>query len=615
MPGMEAKAQKSKIDILVEKYHGLLFTLPSAGRMMAYLLSASSLVGLSLGLPCARSSGLLCPLVLALLMPLSALSSWLADIALLRGDPIMTPRRCIGIELFSLMAYGPFSLLGGIAAFALGLGPNVALRIAVVGLSLSVVARSLTVATASLAGPLRSSACVLAGPSLWLSFVLLASSLTGGCLIGGRELLLVAIGLGVGCVSSLALVMAIDRSTVGIIGRRMMRVARGFSASWIVDYNEPLERFLDEVGVEADVEATIMLFEGPDGEPIGSLVVPGVHPGPFREIGSSPLPGLLQEALGGKLGCPVAVPHGLSGHDLNLTSRRECEKLIKALLGALGGLRGPCGEATPMVRAAGPKAKACCQLFGDIAFLVLTTAPEPSEDFPREVEAILRSRAVSMGLTDVAVVDAHNCINSDILDPEAGLIEDLVSAGSRAIEKALSEPRGPFRAGMAVARPPDFTVEKGLGPGGIAVLAVEVGGRRYAYVVIDGNNMVRGLRETLISELRGLGFEDAEVMTSDTHVVNARLLVERGYHPVGEAMDWGLLAERVRETALEALRRLRSARVRWARVRVEGLRVFGGEVLEKLCEMPIRGLRAAKRATLAFVLPAHVALMALMLLV
>jgi len=405
--------------------------------------------------------------------------------------------------------------------------------------------------------------------------------------------------------------LAIDRSAKDLLGESVLRIARGFSACWIADYNRSLEEFLDEIGVQEDIEAHILLFEDLEGHPIGALVVPGVHPGPFREAGSSPLPSLIQEALEKALGCPVAVPHGLSGHDMNLTSRAECEKLIRALLEALKSPKGPYDKATPPIRSEGPLAKALCQVLGPLALVILTASPEPMEDLPREIGPLVAREAIQMGLEGAVVIDAHNCL--DGLKEHGDLISPFASEASKAISKAVSMPKGPFKAGMSKVVPGEFSVEEGLGPGGITVLALELNGARYAYVVLDGNNMVVGLRERLLEELRALGFTDGEVMTTDTHVVNARILVERGYHPVGEVMDWDLLAKYVRGAAQSALSALRPAVLKWAKVKM-ALKVFGEEQLEKLCEVPVRGLRTAKKSALGILLPIHLALLILVFL-
>ncbi|MFW9846433.1 MAG: DUF2070 family protein, partial [Candidatus Thorarchaeota archaeon] len=59
------------------------------------------------------------------------------------------------------------------------------------------------------------------------------------------------------------------------------------------------------------------------------------------------------------------------------------------------------------------------------------------------------------------------------------------------------------------------------------------GDREVVLISVDGNNMEPGFREEAIRILKTQGFNDAEVLTTDTHVVNAISLSSRGYPPVG----------------------------------------------------------------------------------
>ena len=64
-----------------------------------------------------------------------------------------------------------------------------------------------------------------------------------------------------------------------------------------------------------------------------------------------------------------------------------------------------------------------------------------------------------------------------------------------------------------------YSREQGFGDLGIQVLVVEVAGQRTAYVLIDGNNMAEGVRDTLLDSILTIT-DNAEVMTTDSHVVN-----------------------------------------------------------------------------------------------
>ena len=104
--------------------------------------------------------------------------------------------------------------------------------------------------------------------------------------------------------------------------------------------------------------------------------------------------------------------------------------------------------------------------------------------------------------------------------------------------------------------PPQFflqnsTLKAGMGAGGITAIVVQVENQKTAYIVIDGNNMVPGLREKILDALAALGFDASEVFTTDTHAVTASITGRRGYHPVGEVMDHALLIQYIMRSSKE----------------------------------------------------------------
>ena len=75
--------------------------------------------------------------------------------------------------------------------------------------------------------------------------------------------------------------------------------------------------------------------------------------------------------------------------------------------------------------------------------------------------------------------------------------------------------------GAATVFPKEFTLKDGMGTGGITAIVVQVEKQKTAYVVIDGNNMISGLREKILAALTSVGFDESEVFTTDTHAVSA----------------------------------------------------------------------------------------------
>ncbi len=86
--------------------------------------------------------------------------------------------------------------------------------------------------------------------------------------------------------------------------------------------------------------------------------------------------------------------------------------------------------------------------------------------------------------------------------------------------------------------------------------------------------MEAGFRDEAIRLLRTQGFDDAEVLTTDTHVVNAISTASRGYPPVGQ--------HRLEETLEAVVLAANGARERLTEVSLglgfgeaKGLRTFG----------------------------------------
>jgi len=142
----------------------------------------------------------------------------------------------------------------------------------------------------------------------------------------------------------------------------------------------------------------------------------------------------------------------------------------------------------------------------------------------------------------------------------------------------------------------------GMGPGGIAALVVKVGDQITAYITIDGNNMISGLREKILTALSEVGVNEGEVFTTDTHAVNAVVLNARGYHPVGEAMDQESLIKYVKQATTGALANLEQAEVAWCTETVSGVKVIGEKQIEAMCMLLDKAMKRATKLAI-FIFP------------
>jgi putative membrane protein len=408
------------------------------------------------------------------------------------------------------------------------------------------------------------------------------------------------------------LLRILDKHGKESVGVGALVLFRGFVSDWLEGIADPLEEYLEELAVSADASASLLEFVH-NNETQGLIVVSDVHPGPFKNVGSSNIPYEIQAALESKTMAFVMVPHGASGHERDLASKEHCRRLVKGLI-ETDNLDKFSTLASPVVRFNKGDAHASCQFFGDIAFVTLTCAPKSMEDIPFELGEEIVEKGKALGAEDIVVVDAHNSIGDKdevpVLLPEQ--LSNLKVAAESAIEGALKLGRAGFRFGASRVVPKEFGLREGLGPGGIAVVVIEVQNRKMAYVTFDGNNLVRGLREEIREALRDV-VDESEVLATDTHVVNAISTIERGYHPVGEMGGHETLLSHVRRCTSEALSRLQESICAYHRIDVPGVRVIGEEKLKSLSLLVDSSIVLLKRLTVLIYGPAMI-LVTLMLL-
>lgn len=403
-------------------------------------------------------------------------------------------------------------------------------------------------------------------------------------------LLLVAVSA-VYAVAVWAFLVGIDRPWRRSLGVSVLDFIRGFIGH-VAEGSRELEAFFEAMGQEAVVPVSVVSFRhiptdtvdeqggGEDGDdedddknadhlgpdetterPTDSapaapekarFVVPMVHPGPMGDIGGGNLPMRIARRAEGL----AFSPHATAGHDFNLVSERQVDRVLDAADRALA--EASFGrEATVPVRESAGAATTLAQGFGDDAVAVNTFAPASADDVDFAVGQSAIAELRRAGLDDVLLADAHNCHvgfdereGADLghVNPGSQRSYDLYDACGLAGEALAGADRGDLELGIA-HDPTEWTPREGIGPLGIRVAVTRVAGREAAYVLIDGNNMVPGLRESLLEAVTDVtGITDAEVMTSDTHAVN----ITRADNRVGEELGTDALTEVVTRLAREA---------------------------------------------------------------
>src|SRR5437899_12666850 len=102
-----------------------------------------------------------------------------------------------------------------------------------------------------------------------------------------------------------------------------------------------------------------------------------------------------------------------------------------------------------------------------------------------------------------------------------------------------------------------------------------------SYITIDGNNMQQGLRDQILGSIREAGVRDAEVMTTDTHLVTGLVRSPLGYYPVGAALPTATFVTQITRTVQRAMTNLEDSSAGFSKFSLQ-LQVLGSETFQSI---------------------------------
>ena len=577
------------------KRYSSLFTLPSHPRLIFYLLVACTVSGVGVIVPLHPTYfGLALGFVLGIVLFLAATASNLiAHLAGLRRDPIFDQRRNSALSLYSTTFWLLFIFLGIIMSTAFE-SSYLWFKFFFIGLCGAVTLHLLVLSAVTSSTRWKVFFFSLLQPLFYAALVVFSHLMLGHSLDVSVLLFFLA-SLSISVIAIFVFMSLVNRVGVRILGVDSFTVFRAFLANWAEDLNAPLEGLFERFGVEQDIRVSAIAFTA-GGRAKAIMIVPTFHAGPFKNVGSSTLPYTIQTMLEDSLHCVVSVPHGLSGHSLDLTSQKQNQKVTDKVL-KLVNFSNFDSVASPFKRVQRNGASASCQIFGNCALVTLTLAPQTMEDLPLDLDPFIVGEAAKRGLSAAIAIDTHNSIEGAFRPNEA--VVPLKEAVVGCLERALKLRKRAFEVGAAKVTPTEFSLRDGMGLGGITAVVTKVGSQFAAYVIIDGNNMVSGLREKILSALERVGINGGEVLTTDTHAVNGVVLTARGYHPVGEVMDQERLVGHIRQAVETAMGNLEPVEVGWQVETVSGVRVIGEKHIEAMCRLTDDAATRAKKLALS----------------
>ncbi len=346
-----------------------------------------------------------------------------------------------------------------------------------------------------------------------------------------------------------------------------------FGTSWMEPQSLEFDNLSEAAGSDSVVSVSALTFRS-DSQRIASLIIPYIHPGPARGMGSGDLPSVLSRELD-EFG--AVVLHGASNHAHNLASRKSTLAVVAALKAELGKTRTGV-PATYVTRkdVSDSKYSVTSYSFGS-SEIVFASKVGNTEDFPTLV-CQLRSSTRDLVDRHNGLCDEHTALFTDVQGQE--IAEKILTLSEVSEERLEIKSVGSSRVTLQA---------RDIGPGGVSAVVLK-GDKSVVFVCVDGNNMVCGLAEQIRSALAGAGFAYAEVLTTDNHWNSGNASRGLGYLPVG-AVSRGAVMRACLEAARIASSSSRPAILDKIEVEVS-VRVLGESFLSELLAALSRGIRA-----------------------
>lgn len=394
-------------------------------------------------------------------------------------------------------------------------------------------------------------------------------------------------------ITSWFLMDTVDKIGLKITKIKGTKLFNAFATYWLAHKKEKIEKILEKQAYKEDVKIKSIIFFDEKEHPTHVIIIPEFHFGPFRDLGSSQFPHLMINRLE-EIGIKGIVLHGVSEHGQDIAKNSHCKYIIDKIIEEIHKVQPTESQATPILKIRKGKCTIYCQLFHNIALLIITRAPYLTEDLPIWIREKIRKIAKRIGIKDVIVVDAHNSIRDDEQISEKDY-KEIIKGVEKALIEAKKRKLNKLKIGMKREKIKEYDERQGIGKGGVIGLTLNVENKKYTFIIFDGNNMMPKFREKVIQTLSQKKVQNVEVLTTDTHSVNGLTSKERGYHPVGEIDPERVLVDYALRVAKESERKITTVTYTIKEITVKNVKVLGEDMLTKFSKAINESLRAVKK--------------------
>jgi putative membrane protein len=331
---------------------------------------------------------------------------------------------------------------------------------------------------------------------------------------------------------------------------------QAFLSAWTEQKGDRMEEIVESRAEEKDVKSYVLQFyPNPSNQAEISIVLPGVHPGPFKPIGGSNLPYELLRIFSSR----ALVVHSASDHSFNIPSKNELEKYLNSFSTPIVSDEGSTCTEPVQIQTADFIATAIA--FGRVCLIILSTRSLGMEDIPPEVTSNIHKHAATLGFSKILTVDSHNVMGGPLSADDQ---RDMIECARKALDKIKNAEQYQFGVGFSAKYHFGNEIRKhkeDLGQGGLGVIALEVTNKKYAIGWADSNNMESQVRSNVLSALKTQDINMIEICTSDTHSTSGKR-TRHGYYSLGSITSMEEIVEHYRQLTTESFAKIRQCHFR-----------------------------------------------------
>jgi len=345
---------------------------------------------------------------------------------------------------------------------------------------------------------------------------------------------------------------SVDRIALNKLGVKLPKITQGVLDAWMVEYTEGFEKLLESNSIKIKTKTYCIKLKK-DGSS-SCIIIPPVHPGPFKGVGSYNITEVIAEHFKKKGFDNVIVLHSASNHDMNLPSKRSMMEYIAQLD---AGAEEKVIKAFKIFKEEG-KYFAYHGISTDVCDLVITMPKITMDDFPMGFMQILYNENKKRE-KDLIIVDSHSNLSSYVGNVD--FYEPLK------IKTPLPDLKELY---FAVEKLDSSDMEE-VGKCGVYRIEFSDGYSRLKILYVDSNNALPNVREAIYESTGYL------VVTSDTHVIKT-LANRKGYWAFGELTDIQKIIKMIKNKPDLNLEKVEASLLIWN----NEISVIGEEGLNKL---------------------------------